>query len=182
MTMHVISVVVSSIDGYITKHDEGGTDHWASAEDQTHFYATMASCDVSIMGGQTYRSSRPSILRSLPRTTRRRVVWTRDAEQFAGDAVAGKLEFTNEPLASVIGRLRADKHQRCCVLGGGQLYGALLAEDLIDELAVTIEPLVFGTGVRHTGTGQVIDIRFALESMDRLNDSTVLLTYKRARL
>lgn len=178
--MHVISVVVSSIDGYITKHDDGGTDHWASAEDQTHFHATMAACDVSIMGGQTYRSSRPSILRSLPTTARRRVVWTRDTDRFAGDAVVGKLEFTNEPLQSVIDRLRADKHQRCCILGGGELYGALLAEDLIDELVVTIEPLVFGCGVRHTGNGHVIDGRFALESMDRLNDNTVLLAYKRA--
>lgn len=177
--MHVLSVVVSSIDGYITRHDDGGTTHWASAEDQTHFFAALASCDVSIMGGQTYRSSRASILPSLPTSTRRRVVWTRDLERFADDAVPGKLEFTDEPLSIVIDRLRAQQHKRCCVLGGGEVYGALLAENLIDELSITIEPLAFGRGVRHTGTDHTIDVRFSLDRVDRLNADTLLLTYRR---
>ena len=179
--MHVLSVVVSSIDGYITKHDGGGTTHWASAEDQAHFFAAMATCDVSIMGGQTYRSSRASILASLPTSTRRRVVWTRDVERFADDAVAGKLEFTDEPLPVVIDRLRAEKHQRCCVLGGGEVYGALLADNLVDELSVTIEPLVFGRGIRHTGVEHTIDVRFSLENVGRLNADTLLLTYRRVK-
>ena len=178
--MRVISVVVSSIDGYITKHEDGGTTHWASPEDQKHFYALMASCDVSIMGGETYRSSRPYILSSLAASTRRRVVWTRDPAQHAGDAVDGKLEFSSAPLASIVDDLRADGHERCCVLGGGNVYGALMAENLIDELVLTLEPLVFGTGVRHTGLDHRIDTRFTLASVDRLNADTLLLTYQRA--
>ncbi len=181
-TMRVISVVVSSIDGYITKHDEGGTTHWASPEDQKHFYALMASCDVSIMGGETYRSSRSYILSSTPASNRRRIVWTRDPSQHAADAVDGKLEFSSAPLASIVDSLRADGHERCCVLGGGNVYGALMAENLIDELVLTLEPLVFGTGVRHTGLAHRIDTRFTLSSVDRLNADTLLLTYQRASL
>lgn len=181
-SMRVISVVVSSIDGYITRHDEGGTTQWASREDQKHFYALMASCDVSIMGGETYRSSRNFILKGLPTSTRRRVIWTRDPSQHEADAVVGKLEFTSDSLLSIVDRLRADGHQRCCVVGGGQVYGALLAADLIDELSLTVEPVVFGAGVRHSGLGYASDTRFKLRDMVRLNDDTVLLTYERATL
>ena len=177
--MRVISVVVSSIDGYITKHDEGGTTQWASPEDQKHFYSFMASCDVSIMGGETYRSSRSYILSSLEASNRRRIVWTRDPSQHDGDAVVGKLEFSSAPLASIVDSLRADGHERCCVLGGGNVYGALMAENLIDELVLTLEPVVFGAGVRHTGLDHVCDARFTLSAVERLNADTLLLTYER---
>ncbi len=186
--MRMIAVVVSSIDGYITKHDTGATS-WASAEDQKHFFGFLRSCDVSIMGGETYRASRSAILsevvalrdRQAPHDARprRKIVWTRDPDTYAADGVPGLLEFTSEPLDAIVSRLRHDGHQRCAVLGGGQVYGAMLAADLIDEIVLTLEPVAFGTGVRHTGTGHVINGRFSLADVERLNSDTLLLTYHR---
>ena len=185
--MHMTAVVVSSIDGYITKHDGAATD-WASPEDQKHFFGFLRSCDVSVMGGETYRASRTAILAGVARRDnqapdksrpRRKVVWTRDPDTYAADAVLGLLEFTNEPVGAIVTTLRRDGHQRCAVLGGGELYGAMLAADLIDEIVLTIEPVAFGTGVRHTGTGHVINGRFSLADVERLNADTLLLTYRR---
>ncbi len=186
--MRMIAVVVSSIDGYITKHDTGATS-WASAEDQQHFFGFLRSCDVSVMGGETYRASRPAILSEVvarrdrqaseEARPRRKIVWTRDPDTYAPDGVPGLLEFTNEPLQTVVAALRRDGHQRCAVLGGGEVYGAMLAADLIDEIVLTLEPLTFGTGVRHTGTGHMIDGRFSLAGVERLNTDTLLLTYVR---
>ncbi len=186
--MRMIAVVVSSIDGYITKH--GGADtEWASSEDQKHFFGFLRSCDVSVMGGETYRASRSAILAEVlarrdnpaPQDVRprRRVVWTRHPDAYAGDGVPGLVEFTDEPLDAIVSALRRDGHERCAVLGGGEVYGALLAADLIDEIVLTVEPVAFGTGVRHTGTGHVINGRFSLADVERLNADTVLLTYRR---
>lgn len=186
--MHMAAVVVSSIDGYITKHD-GATTDWASPEDQKHFFGFLRSCDVSVMGGETYRASRSAILAEVvarrdnqapdKARPRRKVVWTREPDTYAADAVPGLLEFTNEPLGEIVSTLRRDGHQRCAVLGGGELYGAMLAADLIDEILLTLEPVAFGTGVRHTGTGHVINGRFSLADVKRLNADTLLLTYRR---
>jgi dihydrofolate reductase len=184
--MHVISVAVTSIDGYLTRHDGAGTSEWASPEDHAHFLDALRSCDVSVMGGETYRASASSILDNVTaavssgQVLRRRVVWTRDSLRYADVAVPGALEFTAEPLTDVMARLNSEGHRRCAVVGGGQIYGALLAADLVDEISLTIEPHFFGEGVRHTGTGFAMDRRFALRDMTRLNDDTILLTYGRS--
>ena len=184
----MISVVVSSIDGFITQHGSGSTS-WASPEDQKHFFGLLRSCDVSVMGGETYRASRSAILSEVVAgrdrdiahgaAPRRRIVWTRNPTTYEADGVPGLLEFTNDPLDAVVSGLRRDGHVRCVVLGGGEVYGAMLAADLIDEIVLTVEPVVFGTGVRHTGTGHVINARFSLASVDHLNQNTLLLTYHR---
>ncbi len=184
--MHVVAVAVTSIDGYLTRHDEAGTSAWASPEDHKHFLDVLRSCDVSVMGGETFRASQPSILATVSaavssgRVSRRRVVWTRDPSKHSDMAVDGALEFTDEPLVVVVARLAADGHRRCAIVGGGQVYGALLAAHLVDEISLTIEPFVFGAGVHHTGVGFAMDRRFALGDMARLNDDTVLLTYVRS--
>lgn len=186
--MRIISVVVSSIDGYITRHDTAATE-WASPEDQKHFFGFLRSCDVSIMGGETFRASRSVILSEVVarrdrgategERPRRRLIWTRDPEAHAADAVPGLLEFSSEPLGTIVSALRQDGHERCVVLGGGEVYGAMLAADLVDEIVLTLEPLAFGSGVRHTGNGHVINGRFTLAEVAHLNADTLLLTYHR---
>ena len=186
--MRMIAIVVSSIDGYITKHHEVAT-AWASPEDQRHFSGFLRSCDVSVMGGETYRVSQSAIRSEVvPRPDRqpsedarprRKIIWTRNPDTFGTEDVPGLLEFTNEPLDALVSRLRRDGHARCVVLGGGEVYGAMLAADLIDEIVLTLEPVAFGTGVRHTGTGHVINGRFSLGDVERLNSDTLLLTYTR---
>jgi dihydrofolate reductase len=177
--MHIVAVAVSSIDGYITKHDGEGTVDWASPEDHAHFVASMARCDASVMGGSTYRVSRDQIRRSATTSTRRRVVWTRDPERYVADEVPGALEFSASPLVDILDRLRADGRERCGVVGGGAVYGALFAADLIDEIELTIEPVVFGRGTRLSGDGDTIDVGFRLGDHTLLNDDTLLLRYIR---
>jgi dihydrofolate reductase len=176
--MITVLIAVITLDGCITRHDQPGAQGWASAEDQAHFRSSTAKCDVRIFGSGTYLPDRDAFCQSS-RPGVRRVVLTSDPLQFGDDAVAGQLEFTSETPSSLIARLRSEGHTRCAVLGGGRVYGSFLAADLIDEIELTVEPLVFGTGVRLAGD-QPIDQRFTLTSMDKINDSTLLLRYGRA--
>jgi dihydrofolate reductase len=176
--MITVLIAVVTLDGCITRHDQPGAQGWASSEDQAHFRASTAECDVRVFGSGTYLPDRDSFRRSS-RPGVRRVVLTSNPTQFADDAVTGQLEFTNESPTDLVARLTSEGHVRCAILGGGRVYGSFIGAGLIDEIELTVEPLVFGNGVRLAGD-LPIDQRFALTAMDKLSDSTLLLRYARA--
>jgi dihydrofolate reductase len=57
----------------------------------------------------------------------------------------------NGPLGTAVKGLKASAGQDICVLGSGRLVRALLGEGLVDELLLTIDPLLLGTGARLFG-------------------------------
>jgi len=169
---------VQSIDGCITRHDDGGAGGWASAEDQRHFNAELASHDSAVFGNGTYRTDR-ELIRARLRPELLRMVMTRRPEDAAGEAVPGQLEFTDQAPAALLAGLGHRGRRRCALLGGQAVYGRFLADDLVDELVLTVEPRVFGAGLRLVATP--IDRRFELGDVERLNASTLLLRYHRPR-
>lgn len=143
--MHVFLLAAQSLDGRITRQAQPG-DAFTSAADKVHFSATLRACDACVMGRATYEQSkdrlRPDLLPGL-----RRVVWTRSPGAYTADEVPGILEFSSEtPLETVV-RLRADGRQRCALLGGGEVNTAWLRAGLVDEICLTVESALFGSGV-----------------------------------
>ncbi len=175
--MRVVLVAVVSLDGCLTRHDDGGV-AWASEDDKSHFSSTLATCDSSIVGSATYLAARDHMLANL-HARRRRMVMTRTPDCYADDSRPGLLEFISESPAALIDRLRADGSSRCALLGGGQIYSAFLADGLVDEMIITIEPKIFGTGTRLAGDTIPIDPSFRLDEVSRLGDSTILARYLR---
>jgi dihydrofolate reductase len=172
-----ILIAVVTLDGCITRHDQPGAQGWASKEDQDHFRKATAACDVRVFGSGTYLPDRESFLRSI-RPGVRKVVLTSQPKRFEADAVAGQLEFTSETPNELVARLTREGHQRCAVLGGGGIYGAFLRSGLIDEIELTVEPLVFGSGTRLAGD-QPLEQQFRLVSVEKLNESSLLIKYVR---
>jgi dihydrofolate reductase len=176
--VHVALIAVQSLDGCITRHDTGGAGGWASPEDQDHFRRELASCDCAVFGAGTYRADRAHI-RPRVRPELLRMVMTRrpTAPEAAADAVPGQLEFTDRSPADLLAELERRGRRRCALLGGEQVYGRFLAEGLVDELVLTVEPVLFGAGRRLVG--EPLERRFVLADVGRLNPSTLLLRYRR---
>lgn len=174
--MEVLLVAVQSIDGYITFHDGLGTASWASREDGEHFQRTMASCDCSVFGSGTFVADRVPITSSLA-NQRLRVVLTRRPQDYADEAVPGALEFSAARPADVLADLVARGFSRCALLGGGRTNSLFLAEDLVDELVITLEPRIFGAGTRLVDLA--CDLTWELVADEALNASTRLLRYRR---
>jgi dihydrofolate reductase len=175
-SMIVTLIAVQSLDGFITRHEEAGT-AFASEADQQFFRSALRACDASVMGSATYRQSREEI-RSNLYAERLRVVMTRDPGRYAGEGVAGQLEFSAASPAEIVASLRQRGRQRCALLGGGQVYGAFLAADLVDELWLTIEARIFGTGTK-LATGR-LNNRFVPIGIERLGPETLLVRCRRA--
>jgi dihydrofolate reductase len=173
-SMKITAIVATSLDGYITKHDsEGAT--FTSKADQMYFREVLKSFDCSVMGAATFEASKDMILKS-PHLERLRVVWTRNPEKYAAYERAGRLEFSANDLKSILADLEQRGKQHCAILGGSSVYSECLRQGLLDELWVTLEPLVFGDG-KKLATG-ILDVRLELLSTEHLAKNTLLLKYK----
>ena len=185
--MRVILIAAQSLDGRITHHETAGAT-FASPADRRFFRDALACFDCSVMGGETFRVSEKQIL-TRPADGRLLVVMTsrvgegaKTANARAGNVAPlkgrkGVVEFTSAPPAKVLADLRARGMKRCALLGGGKTYGAFLAAGLVDEVWLTLEPRIFGTGVPLVA-GTALDTRLQLLSSEKLTADVLLLKYK----
>ncbi|MGH3881023.1 MAG: dihydrofolate reductase family protein, partial [Actinophytocola sp.] len=70
---------------------------------------------------------------------------------------------------------------RVCCEGGPHLFGELIAADLVDQLCLTIAPLLSGAGAPRIaeGVARVDPLRLRLESV-LTEDDFLMLRYRRA--
>ncbi len=171
--MRIVLIAAQSLDGFIAKHAEPGT-AFTSPEDKAHFRTALADFDAGVMGGKTYRVSREAI---RTRTAGRglRVVMTRSPGSFAAEAVPGTLEFTCATPAALAEDLRTRGFGSCAILGGSQIYSLFLAGGRVDEVWLTIEPLLFGGGTPLLA--HPADVRLDLYSTAGLGAGTILAKY-----
>ena len=54
--MKYILLAASTLDGKIAKHDKHFTD-WTSPEDKQHLHKIMDTCDIIIVGNNTYKTA-----------------------------------------------------------------------------------------------------------------------------
>ena len=169
--MRVTLIAAQSLDGFITRHDEPGAG-FASEADQRHFRRSLGLFDCSVMGATTYRAAR-DIIRAARTGSRRRIVVTRSPEQFTADAEPGMLEFTSEAPRALLRRLGGLGHRACALLGGAQIHRWYLEEQCVNDLWLTLEPRLFGSGTPLVGG--LLDVALQLDSVERLEGSDSLL-------
>ena len=90
------------------------------------------------MGRKTYEAAhiqlKPGILR---------IVLTHNPQK----GVPGILEFTDETPRELVNRLK-NKYKQMLLLGGSDIATQFFEEKLIDEVWLTIEPKIFGSGMK----------------------------------
>ena len=174
--MKVVLLAAQSLDGWITHHHTAG-DAFTSEADKKHFLAELRACDACVMGGTTYALSKDRLRpQSMPRL--RRVVWTRHPEERLAETIPGVLEFSAEKPAQIMARLREDGRKRCALLGGGQVNAAWLGEGLVDEICLTVESRIFGSGTPLAG-GASLDIKLELlEARTLATGGPMLVRYR----
>ena len=85
-----------------------------------------------------------------------------------------------ESWQGLLAQLNAEGHQRLLLLGGAQLAGALLQDDLVDELQLTVCPLLLGG--EHSwlpASARLHADRWQLQEQRPLGGGEVLLRYLR---
>ncbi|WP_233605722.1 pyrimidine reductase family protein [Micromonospora sp. Llam0] len=84
-------------------------------------------------------------------------------------------------LTAGLSQLRARGHRRLLCEGGPVLLGSLTAADLVDELCLTVSPLLAGAGAGRISAGPASPVRqLRLGQVLVADDGTLLLRYTRA--
>lgn len=169
--MHVATIDVMSVNGKITKGQDGHAHDWSSAEDWQHFLKIREQYKVLVMGSRTYEVVRPE-----PQPGVLRIVLTSRPDEYEAVAVPGQIEFVHAEPKKLIADLERRGYDKM-LLVGGQTNTHFFQAKLVDEMYVTVEPLVFGSG-RNLLDGVTFDAALRLKSVKQLNErGTLVLHY-----
>ena len=167
--MAIVAIAAMTIDGKIARHSSELTD-WTSPEDKALLTGLMDKSDVIVIGNSTYKTAEE------PLSKRNCIVLTRSVA--TTERRSEKLLFCNPDRASLADLLRP--FATVALLGGTQTYTYFLQHDLLDELYLTIEPVIFGSGLSLFEGAFGGNVRLNLRSLKQLNDQgTILLHYNR---
>jgi dihydrofolate reductase len=162
--MKVFLVAAITADGFIGRN-AGHLADWTSREDKKLFVRLTKQAGTMVMGSKTFAT----IGRALP--GRKTIVYTTRPDEFRVDGV----EATNESPVELVARLENDGVEALAVCGGASIYALFMDAGVVDELYLTIEPLLFGTGVPLFSSE--LDCKLSLLDLEKLNEHSVLLHY-----
>jgi len=163
--------IATSLDGYIARAD-GSIDYLSMVERAGEDYgyaAFISSIDALIIGRSTYDLALG--FEPWPYAGKRCVVLTHKPPP----ARHGETFFAGDPRV-LVARLAAEGAQHAYIDGGGVIQ-QFLAARLIDELTVSIIPVLLGEGIRLFGETQG-DLPLELVSSKSFESGLTQLTYR----
>nr|AIA18575.1 RibD C-terminal domain protein [uncultured bacterium] len=136
--MKITLVMVMTLDGKIARNEHHFVD-WSSKEDKRIFFGLTKKAGVMIMGHNTFETFTP------PLPGRLHVVVTSTTGDKTG--IPGQVEYTSASPEEIVASLRERGYEEATLVGGAQINALFLKADLIDEISLTLEPLIFGSGL-----------------------------------
>lgn len=168
--MKIILMMVMTSDGIVTKSSHTRVD-WSSREDKKSFVMETKKHGAIIMGSKTFETL------SGPLPHRLNLVLTHSPEKYREKTIPGTLEFINGDPKEVITYLENKKYASAVLAGGPKTNASFLQQGLVDELLLTIEPKLFGSGLT-LANGADLEISLELLEIKTLNHNTLQLRYK----
>ena len=133
-----LAIAAVTLDGKIAANDHQFSD-WTSKEDKKFMRALLDTCDVVIVGNSTYKTAKK------PLSKRNCIVLTRSV--MATARKTPNLLYLNTKGANLKQTIQKAGYKKIAVLGGAQTYSYCLEHRMLDDLYLTIEPVVFGAGI-----------------------------------
>ena len=160
MTVFIIAAV--TLDGKIARDGGQVSTAWTSEADKKKFVQLTKEAGTIVMGSTTYET----IGRPLP--GRRTIVISR-SKKYEG------VEVTSESPAELITRLGREAVRSLAVCGGSSIYTQFMKAGVVTKLYLTIEPVVFGSGIPLFS--EPLEAKLELAAPPERIDNTIFLTY-----
>jgi dihydrofolate reductase len=163
--MKVIIVMAMTADGIIARHSMEFVD-WTGKADKQYFVSVTRKAGVMIMGSKTF----DTIGTILP--GRKSIVMTRNKERVSDHP---NLVFTDQSPEQILTDLQAEGVKSVTLIGGSMINTLFMARNLVDEIHVTMVPLLFGKGLSLFNAE--IDVRMELMDVQTIEKDCLLLRY-----
>ncbi len=166
--MEITLYLGTTINGYIGKED--GNSDWVSDADYPTFEQEIKNHGVVIMGRKTAEVNKEF----LPFEKALNVVLTKDKSVYKDTE---NIIYKDNDLETLLKDLEDKGYSKAIVIGGQQISTLFLENNLIDNIIISIHPLVFGKGL---SMFLPISIEKELELVDvkKLKQDLVQLKYK----
>jgi len=127
-----------TLDGYI--EGPNGEIDWCLTDEDYGMTAFLERCDALLMGRKSYEVMLSYDANALP--DKRKHIVSRTMDQVNGNA-----EILRGDLAAEVHRLKQGEGTGIWLYGGGDIIGQCLNAGLVDEICVSIHPILLGGGI-----------------------------------
>jgi dihydrofolate reductase len=132
--------VAISVDGFIA-HPDGSVAELMAPDTDFDFVGSLAAFDVVLMGRKTYEMSLSYGHSTDP--NKQNYVFSRTLKASPDPNV----QIVADGAVELVRSLKQQPGKGIWICGGGVLAAALLAEGLLDEIILKVNPVLFGAGI-----------------------------------
>jgi dihydrofolate reductase len=162
--MKVFIIAAMSLDGFIARSENEKSFDWTSKEDKEFFVERTKKAGVVVFGAKTYQTI------GKPLKDRLNIVYSR-TKKFEG------VETTHKEPKELIKDLESRGFAEVAICGGASIYTLFMKSGVVDEIYLTIEPIIFGQGIKFFN--EKLDFKLELLESKILNSQgSLLLHYK----
>jgi dihydrofolate reductase len=163
--MKLILLMAVTVDGKTGKDSAHFVD-WTEKEDKKFFVQITKKSGVIIMGSKTF----DTIGGPLP--GRKNIIMTQNQLRISR---WDNLVFTNKAPGDILKHLEKEGFSEAVLAGGPTINTLFAREKLIDEVIITVSPLIFGYGT--SLFTEEISMELKLKDVHRRGKNLVAITY-----
>lgn len=140
----LVFYIAMSLDGYIAKpNDDLSFLSIVAKEGEDYGYAAfVATVDTVILGRKTYNWVMKQV-DTFPHADKKAYIITRTPKPAIGNT-----EFYTGSLTELVAQLKNEPGKNIFCDGGAEIVNELLKADLIDEMIISVIPVLVGNGTR----------------------------------
>lgn len=174
--MHISIITLQSIDGFLARSKNDDLS-WGSRADKDFFISKTKAVGTMIMGSTTFEAMKGT--KGFAFKDRNIIVMTSRPEAYSDyrNEFAKKIEFISGIPKDIVKHLEKLGINDAVVIGGGKIIQQFLSSDLVDELFITIAPVIFGKGISACD-GEIKNLKLTLENKAEISTNEILLHYK----
>ena len=171
----VILYIAMSLDGYIAKpQDDLSFLSIVEKEGEDYGYADfMSTIDTVILGRKTYDWVMKHVV-EFPHSDLHSYIITRNSKP-----TIGKTVFYSGDLTDLVKKLKSEKGKHIFCDGGAEIVNEFLKNDLLDEIIISIIPILVGNGIRLFNEGRP-EQKLKLANVKTFDTGLTQLHYKRS--
>ena len=169
--MKVTLIMAMTLDGFIARTPSHFT-NWTEIEDKNFFHEKTKEIGTIIMGSNTYRT--------LPGPLDGRLNIVMSSSGNLAEPIPNLLEFFSGEPKELLASLEKRGIHDVALVGGGQVAASFLIDNLIDDMYITVSPLLFGQGV-NLFVGYELETMLKLLDVQNIGENSVVLHYEVVR-